>query len=539
MGGVLVLKTELSKEQVMFLSESVGHSFQIEVLKMGLDLYKQGNVYNVHVTETHVQGAVLDSIVLRVEIDLDFFQVSTCSCGFEAGCKHKAALFFYMYSAYDNADLLLTKWQLEHASAVNRSKARSMNSPFPVPAKKSVSIAPPNPDSVEDWHRFFEETYQQLIDHRSSYQEIYTTYYVSTTYVALKRNSDTALKVLYEIHALIDTIYRILHHAQQPTTPDYLSLYIDSILQDLLDELLDVLEDVGLLHKHQMYDKHLEESILFFNKLLLQPKLHADYRLLVYRMIWTKLFFNPEWILENKEWLMKQMNHSIDIDTMNRERLFLECSIVHMDFLLGDDRGALKRLQSFSAYWQDEPFVWLHLLKENEQWSRLQKWFTFLTPHFDQMDEELIGFLLNDWAEYMEQTGDKAGFELALQQLLPTSYPYYELFLFDEKRYKEYIELLLYIQVHPAEWNHMELKLIEKDDINHLLPLYHHSIDRLIMERNRPAYTFAVRLLQKLQSYYKRLKLQERWENYVYALATQNSRLSALKEEMRKGKLIR
>jgi hypothetical protein len=537
MGGELVLKTDLSKEQVMFLSESIRHSFQMDELKKGFDLFKNGNVFNVHVNDSHVQGTVLDSIDQRVEIDLDFFQVSTCSCKSKIECKHKAALFFYVYSAYNNAELLLTKWQLEHATAVNQGKSRPMISLIPTPPKKSVSIAPPNPDSVEDWHRFFEETYQQLINQTSSYQDIYNQYYISATHIALKSNSDATLKVLYEIHALIDTMYRIFHYAQQPTTPDYSHFYLGHIIEELLEDLLSALEDYRNSPNHKIYEEHLEKSIPIFNRLLLQPRLQPEYRLLVYRMVWEKLFYHPKWILENKEWLMKQMNHSID--TMNRELFLLECSIVHMDFLLGQDREAFERLQSFSAYWQDEPFVWLHLLKEKQQWSRLQKWLAFLTPHIDQEDKELIGFLIHDWAVYMDQTGEKAGFEHALQRLLPTSCPYYGQYLLEEKRYKEYVELQLHIQVHPTEWNQMELKVIEKDDINHLLPLYHQSIDRLIVERNRPAYKFAVRLLQKLRLYYKRLKLQERWEDYVNALVAQNSRLSALKEEMRKGKLIR
>lgn len=530
-----MLKTELSKEQVLFLSESVWHLFQMDELKKGLALYKQGNVYNVSITESHVHGSVLDSVDHYVAIDLDFFQVSTCTCKFEV-CKHKAALFFYMYSAYDNADVLLTKWQINHASAINRSKASSTTSHIRAPLIKSVSIAPPNPDSVKDWHRFFDEAFQQRIDQRSSYQDIYTKYLVSYTYNSLKHISDPTLKGLYDVHALVDTMYRILNHVQPSTTPDYLTFRIGPILQELLDELLDVLKVFDHLHKQQMYDKHLEESIPYFNKLLFQPKSQPDYRLLVYRMVWVKLLHHPKWALNNKELLVKQVDPFVT--TITREVLFLECSIVHMDFLLGQDKEAFDRLQSISAYLQDEPLVWLHLLKESKQWSRLLAWLTFLTPLIAQGDDDLINFLLLDWVFYMEQTKETAGYEKALKLLLPTSLPYYEYYLLEEKRYKEYIELQLYIQLHPSEWDGMELKVVEKDDIHHLLPLYHQSIDRLILERNRPAYKLAVRLLKKLQSYYKRLKLQEQWGNYVYALATHNSRLSALKEEMRKGKLI-
>jgi uncharacterized Zn finger protein len=89
------------------------------------------------------------------------------------------------------------------------------------------------------------------------------------------------------------------------------------------------------------------------------------------------------------------------------------------------------------------------------------------------------------------------------------------------------------MELHPEE-----LHLLEKEDLKLLLPLYHQAVERCILEKNRTSYKDAVKLLKKLKTYYKRLKQQQRWEQYIVRLAAQYTRLRAFQEELRKGKVI-
>lgn len=59
-----------------------------------------------------------------------------------------------------------------------------------------------------------------------------------------------------------------------------------------------------------------------------------------------------------------------------------------------------------------------------------------------------------------------------------------------------------------------------------------------IEERNRKAYRRAVRYLKKLRTLYKRLKRTDEWDAFIIHIANLHSRLRALQEELRKGKLI-
>ncbi len=70
------------------------------------------------------------------------------------------------------------------------------------------------------------------------------------------------------------------------------------------------------------------------------------------------------------------------------------------------------------------------------------------------------------------------------------------------------------------------------------LPLYHLATVQAIEERNRKSYRRAVRYLKKLRMLYKRLKRTDEWNAFIIQIANLHSRLRALQEELRKGKLI-
>jgi uncharacterized Zn finger protein len=82
------------------------------------------------------------------------------------------------------------------------------------------------------------------------------------------------------------------------------------------------------------------------------------------------------------------------------------------------------------------------------------------------------------------------------------------------------------------------LQPIEKDAPELLLPFYHQAVERYIAHKNRDGYKAAVKLLKRLSKIYKKMKREEPWEQFITALAVRNSRLRALQEELRKGKLI-
>ncbi|MDT2246553.1 hypothetical protein P7H16_05635 [Paenibacillus larvae] len=84
----------------------------------------------------------------------------------------------------------------------------------------------------------------------------------------------------------------------------------------------------------------------------------------------------------------------------------------------------------------------------------------------------------------------------------------------------------------------MELKAVEETDPALLLPLYHQSIERAILEKNRSSYKIAVRLLKELQEYYRILGRELQWKQYITFLSDKYARLRAFQEEFKKGKWV-
>ena len=90
----------------------------------------------------------------------------------------------------------------------------------------------------------------------------------------------------------------------------------------------------------------------------------------------------------------------------------------------------------------------------------------------------------------------------------------------------------------PLDFRVSVMQPIEKHEPELLLPFYHQAVERYILLKNRVSYKAAVKLLKRLSKLYKKIKQEERWEQFITAFASRHSRLRALQEELRKGKLI-
>lgn len=81
------------------------------------------------------------------------------------------------------------------------------------------------------------------------------------------------------------------------------------------------------------------------------------------------------------------------------------------------------------------------------------------------------------------------------------------------------------------------MKAIEEMNPTLLLPLFLSEVNRLIDERNRPAYKEAIKLLKKVRSLYSKLNQEMRWNSYLELLSAKHNRLRAFQEELRRGNL--
>ncbi|MNY43599.1 hypothetical protein D3C86_1785730 [compost metagenome] len=125
-----------------------------------------------------------------------------------------------------------------------------------------------------------------------------------------------------------------------------------------------------------------------------------------------------------------------------------------------------------------------------------------------------------------------------LSAMLPLSGGIYEDKLLDHGKWRDWMDYQLSSGKVPSDFRVSDLQPVEKHAPELLLPFYHQAAERFVLEKNRHSYKAAVKLLKRLAKLYKKMKREERWGEFLDAFTTRHSRLRALQEELRKGKLI-
>lgn len=103
------------KQLVLHCSEQVINMLspeteeQREWMKKGFLLYRQGNVFNVKQEGIFITAAVEDVKRAHVKLDLEYFQLSSCSCSNEFPCRHLIAVFLYIYAFTDDLGNFFSK----------------------------------------------------------------------------------------------------------------------------------------------------------------------------------------------------------------------------------------------------------------------------------------------------------------------------------------------------------------------------------------------------------------------------------------------
>lgn len=181
---------------------------------------------------------------------------------------------------------------------------------------------------------------------------------------------------------------------------------------------------------------------------------------------------------------------------------------------------------------------YLERLTNQSNWTRLAYWLTELADVLRQQQSNL-----QDYALYWEQVIShlpeaEPQMWTALEKLLPVGGRIYEEKLLSYGKWQLWMDYQLSAGNDPANYKVTELQPLENNAPEMLLPFYHQAVERHMAHKNRQGYKAAVKLLKRLAKLYKKIKQEPRWNDFIEQFAQRNSRLRALQEELRKGKLI-
>jgi len=300
---------------------------------------------------------------------------------------------------------------------------------------------------------------------------------------------------------------------------------VESLVRDLKSESIPAeCEPILQETAHQVHD-------IFFS-----TDSYTQERFFIYRHIWGELLAEKSWIQEEEKRIDAKMNP-----------LSKALASSHLLFLKEEDHLAMNLLETQPTQVVGLYFDWLEDLLSTMQWERAKNWLSFTYKQVkktmnDQADplfvKDIVRLFVMMYETYATHTNEQAGLEMILQELLPYSFTNYEQYVLAKKQYHAWTELHLLYGFEAIELLKEPLKEIEKEAPEAALPLYHLATMQAIEERNRKSYRRAVRYLKKLRMLYKRLKRTDEWHIFIVQIANLYSRLRALQEELRKGKLI-
>ena len=124
------------------------------------------------------------------------------------------------------------------------------------------------------------------------------------------------------------------------------------------------------------------------------------------------------------------------------------------------------------------------------------------------------------------------------ESLLPYSSRHLGTLLLDSGHYKEWVELVHWIDFSPEELQIAGFKQLIEKRPDFAVPLLHQWVEQLIAQRQRDSYRKAVSYLKKLKKIYTQNKQTSKWDRYFASVLQQHKRLRAFQEECKRGKLI-
>lgn len=531
-----MLKLQIPKNRMKMLIGHLRDDVDLPELERGWEYFHKGQVTGIELVHgVEIHALVRGTKAYEVQLDLDDFAKSECSCPIEEPCRHMAGVVFALYASFARPELLLQ--QLKQAKLV-KSRQQQARQAGARSEKRQDRVDVPEPKMAPSaWHRYFDQQFYGFsLSQQHSIELFYST--AMEKLGSLGESWPEALQKLYRLHLLL-FVMRKIEQFYQDTKTSYLSYYIETgcrtVGRQCMDELLRLVPELDVKTLMAKHPAHWKETLALVSDTALSGKESPLSWLTVYRSIWWRMTGRPDWMEEERKRLKRMLDAQ---ELMPRRRDALVMAEAHFEVIEGHDEEARQRMETLGKREARDFFLYLHRFYHEGAWDRMLAWLRWLLPVVQRAQAEELRQFCQYWMEAVQRQEDDAEWVGVMVALLPRTYQFYTAYLLKAKRYRAWVDLQLANRVSPLNLYSVDLQMLEKQDPALLLPLFHQAVERCVAEKNRTAYKTAAKLLKKLQSLYKKLNRTNEWEDYIYRFAMKYSRLRALHEELRKGKWI-
>jgi hypothetical protein len=523
----------LNDQQWLRLLEQVAKCFNEVTLSRGFQYFKQQRIDSLRLTDSGlVQARVTGTENYTVRLNLLKLDHSSCSCPVESTCKHMAATIMELGDrwGYPASQVVNAKSHLKQLAAGSLSASRL----------KQLSGM-----DVFGWHTFL-DTYTAQV--RPGYDQAAWVNMLRQQLQHLRKASiafSETERIYFELHLELFILRKMKEQAAIGGG------YFTSFTQyGVYDEIVAWLQQQAERFNFSLDESRLEQTFAYLRRQMAESSRYDphDLHYQLYLSLW-KYGAAPH----------LPLGADNGINWIERELRAIE------EHLSGSDDGRFLFLAA-------KAFLYLQQARSSEAWAVLEtagmiqgSEASLFFPHFQHLSDSGDWAHLADWlvrtAPCFLDQASRYGQEFdafmafwknlivhrpeaesqlwpLLEERLPRTSRIIENLVYEQRKWKTWLELQIVEQRDPLSYRVSVFQPIEKEAPELLLPYYHQAIERYVRLKNRHDYKLAVKLLKRNQKVYKKLKQTERWTRFLAEFTERHSRLRALQEEMRKGKLL-
>ncbi|MED3549379.1 SWIM zinc finger family protein [Cytobacillus praedii] len=504
------------------------------LVQKGLMLFRQGLVYQLRFDGDEITATVQDVTPAKVQLNLNFIQISTCSCPADEFCRHQMAVFFQLLSHARSVSTWVEEWRkpLRETKVAKQLGIQK--------AKDLLQTAGRQKPNYDRWIAAFDESFQTILEANGEPKPYVITelYKVYTRRMKANAPYEQEWKLLYFLVGHVFSFKKLMGlSVKYGHSAEMIHRYYKQLFYEIADDVVEVISSLSVHSLPFAFDEFIEKLKEDSTGLITADFPLEFERIHLYRTLWTKFF-------KKKEWCQKELKK---LRAMGEQSHALLIGTIHLHFLQKEDEIILEQL-ALPDKWMT-PFItyWIELLSAQKDWKRVAP---FIELYIKKLRDYLSGS--KDYYEKMSYTKHTIKtikpycteanrhdlYEKALIEMLPYSYNEYEYLLFDNEAFERWTDLQAYMGLDIERLASDRIKELEKQQPHLLLPLYHQSVQDHIAQKGRDNYRQAVRKMKKLRTLYKKLKRQDDWVYYLEALLEKTKRLRAFQEECKRGKLI-
>jgi hypothetical protein len=536
------------------LIQNVADHFNDVTIKRGFQYFKQGKVKEFTMPDAdHIVAVVDGNERYEVDLHLSAFAASRCTCPVHTSCKHMIAVLLNYANAQErsvhalvnaksaNFTRLATKSDaptaLHSRSALSPDRKEAVRTTL----SKTASRIPDIP--ISEWHDLFDKCIALINVNTQNSQYVQSA--LASIY-AVKPLLSPGMQQLYGLHAHLRVLEKLVPQPPMPGYPthSYMGYYTQIAADELKEAIERDFESKLALTNEAAQEARIAETLTYLRRKMLTESRNGTYFSDAYYRFWLN-WVRPE--RQNSSIYAEELQHLKTAEgelgaSLARLPWMLAQSWMHLYLSQDDEAWALLKEAEKAFPLKIAPgqlLLFLHALRQAEDWPRLKDGLSHIGPLLYSHRDDHLHDYMSDW-EMVLQHLPEAEQEMwdTLVGMLPFAGGMYEEALLTHGKWRQWIDYQLSIRSEPLSFRVSVLQPIEKNAPELLLPFYHQAVERYVLEKNRASYKAAVKLLKRLFKLYKKMKQEPRWELFFTTFTSRHSRLRALQEELRKGKLL-